>query len=105
MYSVTRNRETIYAEYIFNYHPDFKDNIEKWYDRYLPYHIEGGDVLNLNDHILAVGISQRTEAGAIDQLAKNCFKPVLDESSNSLSSIFFKIFAVFSADAPNSFKA
>ena len=72
MYSVTRCRETIYAEYIFRYHPDYK--IEKLYDRYLPYHIEGGDVLNLNDHTLAVGISQRTEAGAIDQLAKNCFK-------------------------------
>lgn len=74
MYSVTRCRETIYAEYIFRYHPDFKGKIEKWYDRYLPYHIEGGDVLNLNDHVLAVGISQRTEAGAIDQLAKNMFK-------------------------------
>ena len=24
MYSVTRNRETIYAEYIFNYHPEYK---------------------------------------------------------------------------------
>ena len=24
MYSVTRNRETIYGEYIFTYHPDFK---------------------------------------------------------------------------------
>lgn len=74
MYSVTRSRETIYAEYIFNYHPDFKGQLEKYYDRYLPYHIEGGDVLNLNDHILAVGISQRTEAGAIDELAKNMFK-------------------------------
>ena len=74
MYSVTRSRETIYAEYIFNYHPDFKGKVEKYYDRYLPYHIEGGDVLNLNEHILAVGISQRTEAGAIDELAKNCFK-------------------------------
>ena len=74
MYSVTRSRETIYAEYIFNYHPDYKDMVEKYYDRYLPYHIEGGDVLNLNEHVLAVGISQRTEAGAIDQLAKNIFK-------------------------------
>ena len=74
MYSVTRSRETIYAEYIFQYHPDFKGKMEKWYDRYLPYHIEGGDVLNLNDHILAIGISQRTEAGAIDELAKNMFK-------------------------------
>ena len=74
MYSVTRNRETIYAEYIFNYHPDFKGMIDKYYDRYLPYHIEGGDVLNLNSHTLAVGISQRTEAAAIDELAKNCFR-------------------------------
>ena len=74
MYAVTRCRETIYAEYIFNYHPEYKGKVDKYYDRYLPYHIEGGDVLNLNDHILAVGISQRTEAGAIDQLAKNIFK-------------------------------
>lgn len=74
MYSVTRSRETIYAEYIFDYHPEFRGRMEKWYDRYLPYHIEGGDVLNLNDHVLAIGISQRTEAGAIDELAKNMFK-------------------------------
>ncbi len=74
MYSVTRNRETIYAEYIFKYYPDFKGQVDKYYDRDLPYHIEGGDILNLNDHILAVGISQRTTAEAIDQLAKNLFK-------------------------------
>lgn len=74
MYSVTRNRETIFAEYIFKYHPDFKNQIDKYYDRDYPYHIEGGDILNLNDHILAVGISQRTTPEAIDQLAKNLFK-------------------------------
>ena len=74
MYSVTRNRETIYAEYIFNYHPDFRNRVTKYYDRYDECHIEGGDILNLNDHIIAVGISQRTEPGAIDQLAKNIFK-------------------------------
>ena len=74
MYSVTRSRETIYGEYIFNYHPDFKDKIEMFYDRYSSFHIEGGDVLNLNNKILAVGISERTEAAAIDELAKNIFK-------------------------------
>jgi len=74
MYSVTRSRETIYAEYIFNYHPDYRGKVDKYYDRYLPYHIEGGDVLNLNEHVLAVGISQRTEPGAIDQLAKNILR-------------------------------
>ena len=74
MYSVTRNRETIYAEYIFKYHPEYKGQVDKYYDRDLTYHIEGGDILNLNDHILAVGISQRTCPEAIDQLAKNLFK-------------------------------
>ena len=74
MYSVTRSRETIYAEYIFNYHPDYKDQVSKYYDRYLPYHIDRRDLLNLNNHILAIGISHRTEPGAIDELAKNIFK-------------------------------
>jgi len=74
MYSVTRSRETIYAEYIFNYHPDYMDKVEKFYDRENPFSIEGGDVLNLNEHTLAIGISQRTSAEAIDLLAKNMFK-------------------------------
>ena len=73
MYSVTRNRETIYAEYIFNYHKDYKDT-PKYYDRYNPYHIEGGDILVLNDHTLAIGVSQRTMAESIEQLARNIFK-------------------------------
>ena len=73
MYSVTRNRETIYSEYIFNYHPDYKNQVEKWYDRYEEFHIEGGDVLNLNETTLAVGISQRTCPEAIDALAQNIF--------------------------------
>ena len=73
MYSVTRNRETIYGEYIFKHHPDFKD-VPQYYRRYNTFHIEGGDILNLNEHVLAVGISQRTEPDAIDQLAKNIFE-------------------------------
>ena len=73
MYSVTRNRETIYAEYIFTYHPDYKDTV-KYYDRYNPYHIEGGDILVLNNHTLAIGVSQRTLPEAIEELALNVFK-------------------------------
>ena len=73
MYSETRSRETIYAEYIFNYHPDYKD-VPKYYDRYNEYNIEGGDILNLNDKVLAIGISQRTSANAIEIFAKNVFK-------------------------------
>ena len=74
MYSVTRNRETIYAEYIFEYHPEYKGLVDKYFDRYSAYHIEGGDILNLNEHILAVGISQRTSADAIEELAHKIFE-------------------------------
>ena len=72
MYSVTRNRETIYGEYIFNYHPDFKGT-PQYYSRYNTFHIEGGDILNINEHVLAIGISQRTEPDAIDGIAHNIF--------------------------------
>ena len=77
MYSVTRNRETIFAEYIFTHHPDFKD-VPQYYSRYSAFHIEGGDILNINEHVLAIGISQRTEPDAIDALAHNIFN---DETS------------------------
>ena len=77
MYSETRNRETIYGEYIFKYHPDFKD-VPQYYSRYNTFHIEGGDILNINDKVLAIGISQRTEPDAIDALAHNIFN---DETS------------------------
>ncbi len=72
MYSETRNRETIYGDYIFKYHPDLQ-NVPEYYSRYNTFHIEGGDILNINDHVLAIGISQRTEPDAIDQIAKNIF--------------------------------
>ncbi len=73
MYSVTRNRETIYGEYIFNHHPDYAGKVPKVYDRYDAPHIEGGDILNINEKTLAIGISQRTSANAIDAIANNLF--------------------------------
>ena len=87
MYSVTRNRETIYGEYIFNYHPDFKGT-PQYYSRYNTFHIEGGDILNINEHVLAIGISQRTEPDAIDQLAHNVFG---DETSTIDTILAFNI--------------
>ena len=72
MYSETRNRETIYGEYIFAHHPLLKGPPE-YYSRYNTFHIEGGDILNINDKVLAIGISQRTEPDAIDAIAKNIF--------------------------------
>lgn len=72
MYSVTRNRETLYGKYIFKYHPDYAET-PLWFRRDAASHIEGGDILNLSNKALAVGISQRTQAAAIDILAQNIF--------------------------------
>jgi len=72
MWSVTRNRETIFADYIFRYHPDYKD-IKHYYDRSEAYSIEGGDIQVLSDEVIAIGISQRTEPDAIALFAKNLF--------------------------------
>ncbi|MGL6106777.1 arginine deiminase family protein [Romboutsia sp.] len=43
------------------------------YDRNFEYSIEGGDILNINENIIAVGISQRTPPQAIEILANNIF--------------------------------
>jgi arginine deiminase len=72
MWSVTRNRESIFADYVFRYHPDYKDT-KHYYDRTDPYSIEGGDIQVLSDEVVAIGISQRTEPDAIALFAKNLF--------------------------------
>ncbi len=72
MYSVTRSRETIFGEYIFKYHPAYKTT-PLYYSRYEDVNIEGGDIMVLNNHVLIVGVSQRTCAEAVERLAKNLF--------------------------------
>ena len=73
MHFPTRRRETIYADYIFNYHPDYKGKVKRYYSRNLHASIEGGDVLNLTADTLAIGISQRTSPDAIEVAARNLF--------------------------------
>lgn len=70
MRTVTRSRETIFGKYIFKYHPEY-NKTPLWYDRTEDFSIEGGDVLILNDETIAVGISQRTDASAIEKYAHN----------------------------------
>ena len=89
MWSVTRNRESIFADYVFRYHPDYKDT-KHYYDRTDPYTIEGGDIQVLSDEVVAIGISQRTEPDAIAMFAKNLFA---DEDAS------FKV--VLAIDIPN----
>lgn len=73
MYADTRNRETIYCDYVFNHHPEYKGQVQALYGRDNAFHMEGGDILNINEHTLAIGISQRTEPAAIDLLARKLF--------------------------------
>lgn len=69
-----RRRESLFMETILKNHPDFKNaTIPVWRDRYHYGRLEGGDELVLNNHVLAVGISQRTSATAITDLAHNLF--------------------------------
>ncbi len=69
MSTVTRCRETLFAKYIFQYNPHYRD-VPVYYERGATATVEGGDILVLNSQVVAVGISQRTQPWAIEQLAK-----------------------------------
>lgn len=71
-----RQPETAIMSTIYCYHPHFQAPI--WYlgsdvNQNLP-SIEGGDILVLNDHCLLIGIGQRTQAQALEILAKHLFQ-------------------------------
>lgn len=83
MHTVTRNRETLFGKFIFQYHPKYKD-VPKWYDRGETSSIEGGDILVLSKEVIAVGISQRTQEDSIDKFAHTVL---------SISKTFKKILA------------
>lgn len=68
----TRVRETAIARAVFRSHPVFQgcdiihgDSVDD--DR--PFTIEGGDVIGINDHAVAIGCSQRTRSETIARLA------------------------------------
>ena len=84
MFTETRHRETLFAKFIFTYHPLYK-NTQIWYDRDENFSLEGGDILILNKETIAVGISQRTHENAIEKFAQK----VLTEESH-----FKKILAI-----------
>ncbi len=89
MLTTTRNRETIFGKYIFNYNPVYRGT-KLFYDRTEDYSLEGGDILVLNKETLAVGISLRTNPNAIEKFANS----ILTEDSS-----FKKVLAV---DIPKS---
>ncbi len=76
MFTETRHRETLFAKFIFEYHPLYK-NTDVWYDRNENFSLEGGDILILNKETIAIGISQRTHENAIEKFAQ---KVLTDET-------------------------
>ena len=70
MYAPARGRESIYGRYILRHHPESGGRAPIYYDPALPFSIEGGDVLCLDNGLLVVGISQRTTPEAIELLAR-----------------------------------
>ncbi|WMJ79971.1 arginine deiminase [Clostridium sp. MB40-C1] len=75
MKTKARRRESIFAKYIFCYHPILgEQNILRWYNREDEYSIEGGDELILSEDVLAIGHSERSDKEAILTIAKNIFE-------------------------------
>lgn len=69
MHTETRNRETLFGRFIFKYHPQYQ-NTPLWCDGSEPTSLEGGDILVLSPEVLGVGISQRTQRGSVENLAR-----------------------------------
>ena len=69
MYAHTRDRETLFARYIFRHHPEY-GRVPLLYEPEDEHTLEGGDILVLSPKVAAVGISQRTHPVAIELLAK-----------------------------------
>jgi arginine deiminase len=88
MHFNVRKRETIYADYILRFHPDYAGFVKEQYSRQEHAAIEGGDILNLSADVLAVGISQRTSPDAIETLAAQLFA---DEQCQIRTVLAFKI--------------
>jgi arginine deiminase len=92
MHTYIRQRETLFAEYIFKHHSDFKDQqIPFWYQRDEDTCIEGGDILILGNGILAIGISQRTDPRSIETLANRLFNTKVKPESPVKTILAFQI--------------
>jgi arginine deiminase len=79
MHKTARQAERRLWQTIYEHHPDFQASANRvWYgdeDRdYAPATIEGGDILVLSQHCIAIGISERTHPVAVENLAAALFR-------------------------------
>lgn len=74
MHWPARRRESLFMRYIIDHHPRFAGhNVPVWYNRNQRFSIEGGDELVLSHEVMAIGISERTSAEAIEAMATKLF--------------------------------
>lgn len=69
-----RQRESIFAKFIFRYNDAFENLKLPYIYEHGSQSIEGGDILVLSKEIIAIGESQRTTKAAVMSLAKKLFK-------------------------------
>ena len=88
MKTKARKREALMLKYIYLNHTDFMpEGTKQWYEYEGPNPIEGGDILVLSPKIVAVGLSQRTSADAIEILAEK----LLNHSDSFQKVLVFEI--------------
>jgi arginine deiminase len=78
MHMLARRREPLLLRHVFRRHPRFaREGDGAWWDPFEApndgspgAHVEGGDVLVLNDRSLLIGVSERTDHQGVDALAR-----------------------------------
>ncbi len=74
MHWPARRRESLFMRYIIDHHPRFSNaDVPVWYNRNERFSIEGGDELVLSSEVMAIGVSERTTAEAIEMMAVKLF--------------------------------
>ena len=74
MHWPARRRESLFMRYIIDHHPRFASHdVPVWYNRDEKFSMEGGDELVLSREVMAIGISERTTAEAIESMAIKLF--------------------------------
>jgi len=79
-----RKRETLHSRAIWNFHPEFKDDINHFYygnddENHEPATIEGGDILIVGNGTVMIGMGERTTPQGVGTLAQAYFSAPAQE--------------------------
>jgi len=78
MAKLARQRETLHSRVIWNFHPEFKDDIEHFYygnddEHHQPATVEGGDILVVGNGTVMIGMGERTTPQGLGMLTAKYF--------------------------------